>query len=392
FFWVARMMMMGMHFLGDVPFHDVYIHALVRDEKGQKMSKSKGNVMDPLDLCNKFGTDAVRFTLSAMAAQGRDIKLSEQRIAGYRNFITKIWNAARFTQMNECRPQPGFDPTKVSSTLNRWIVAKTAEAAARIADAIETYRFNEAANGLYQFTWNTYCDWFLEFAKPVFQGSDEAAKAETRATAAWALEQILLIGHPVIPFVTEELWDKLAQEYGLTRPSRLIRASWPNYPNLSAADAEAEMDWVVDMISAIRSVRAEMNVPPGSQLKALVKDANADTAARLKTHQALICANARLSGIDASNEAVTGGAAQVVVGEATVVLPLAGVIDLDKERARLKKEIAKLDGEISGLDRKLGNEAFVAKAPPEVIEENRERRQTAVDAQAKLSEALKRIS
>ncbi|MGB1877031.1 MAG: valine--tRNA ligase, partial [Rhodospirillaceae bacterium] len=214
FFWVARMMMMGLHFMGEVPFKEVYIHALVRDEKGQKMSKSKGNVMDPLELCDKYGTDSVRFTLAAMAAQGRDIKLAEQRIAGYRNFITKIWNAARFCEMNECAPSATFDPTKVTTTLNRWIVSKAVEAGNAVAAAIEAYRFNEGADALYHFTWHTFCDWYLEFAKPVFQGEDEAAKAETRATAAWALDQILIFGQPIMPFVTEELWRRIDENRG----------------------------------------------------------------------------------------------------------------------------------------------------------------------------------
>jgi valyl-tRNA synthetase len=391
FFWVARMMMMGMHFMGDVPFRDVYIHALVRDEKGQKMSKSKGNVMDPLDLCNAYGTDAVRFTLAAMAAQGRDIKLAESRIAGYRNFITKIWNAARFCQMNECVIRRDFDPASVTTTLNKWIVAKTTDAAQTVSEAILGYRFNEAANGLYQFTWGTFCDWFLEFAKPVFQGTDATAKAETRATAAWVLDQILIIGHPLIPFVTETLWEKLAEAAGITRETPLIRGTWPKYSGLGAPEAEDEMDWVVSIISAIRSVRAEMNVPPGAQLSALVKDASADTRERLVRHRALICANARLSDITIS-DSVPAGSAQVVVGEATVLLPLAGVIDTTKERERLKKEIAKLDGEIAGIVKKLANESFVAKAPAEVVEENRERQAAAEAARAKLGEALSRIA
>lgn len=397
FFWVARMMMMGMHFMKDengkpqVPFKDVYIHALVRDEKGQKMSKSKGNVLDPLDLCNKYGTDAVRFTLTAMAAQGRDIKLSEGRIAGYRNFITKIWNATRFAQMNECKPVANFDPKSVKTTLNKWIVGKTAEAASTVAQAIEAYRFNDAANGLYQFTWGSFCDWFLEFAKPVFAGTDEAAKAETRATSAWVLEQILHIGQPIIPFVTEELWSKLAQEYGITRPYRLIEAPWPKYEGLAAPDAEAEIDWVIDVISSIRSVRSEMNIPPGQMLTAEVTGASAATKSRLSTHTDLICANARLSGITLVVAPSPGGAAQVIVGDTTIMLPLEGIIDLAKERERLKKEIAKAESDMLAVDKKMGNEAFVAKAPPEIIEENRERYRLASEAKVKLTEALARI-
>ena len=397
FFWVARMMMMGMHFMKDadgkpqVPFRDVYIHALVRDEKGQKMSKSKGNVMDPLDLCNKYGTDAVRFTLTAMAAQGRDIKLAENRIAGYRNFITKIWNAARFCQMNECAPDAAFDPRAVKTTLNKWIVGKTAEAAATVSQAIEAYRFNDAANVYYKYTWGAFCDWFLEFAKPVFAGTDEAAKSETRATAAWVIEQILHIGQPMIPYVTQELWDKLAEEQKIIRPYRLIKAKWPKYYGLSNADAEAEMDWVVDVISAIRSVRSEMNIPPGPLLKGEVKGASAVTKARMASHATLICANARLSEIVAVDTPMPGGSAQVIVGDTTIMLPLEGVIDIAKERDRLKKEIAKAESDILAVDKKISNEAFVSKAPPEIIAENTERRRVAMEAKTKLSEALARI-
>jgi len=397
FFWVARMMMMGMHFMKDangepqVPFRDIYIHALVRDEKGQKMSKSKGNVLDPLDLCNVYGTDAVRFTLTAMAAQGRDIKLAEQRIAGYRNFVTKIWNAARFCQMNGCAIIPTFDPKGVRTTLNKWIVAKTVEAADTISKAIEAYRFNDAADGLYRFTWGSFCDWYLEFCKPVFAGNDESAKAETRACTAWVIDQILLMGQPMIPFVTQELWEKLAAAANITRPGFLMTQPWPKYEGLSAPDAEAEIDWVVDVISAIRSVRAEMNVPASLQLAVTMKGGSATTKAQLLTHNTLICANARLSAISA-NDADVKNAAQVVVGDATFLLPLEGVIDLDKERDRLKKEIAKKDADIANDDKKLTNEAFVSKAPAATVDEIRERRTAAADARAKMADALSRIS
>ena len=389
FFWVARMMMMGLHFMGDVPFKEVYIHALVRDEKGQKMSKSKGNVMDPLDLCERFGTDSVRFTLAAMAAQGRDIKLSDQRIAGYRNFVTKIWNAARFCEMNECKPSATFDPAAVTSTLNRWIVAKAAEAGTAIAAGIEAYRFNEAADALYHFTWHTFCDWFLEFAKPVFyDGDDDAAKAETRATAAWALDQILIFGHPVMPFVTEELWRRIDDARG----NSLIGAEWPDYGGLSAPDAQAEMDWVVELVSAIRSVRSEMNVPPSAKLDVVVKDADEIIQKRLDAHRTLIQSNARLGSIAvAPGDVDIAGVVQAVVGSITVVLPLAGVIDLDQERARLNKEIAKLDDEIGKIGKKLANPGFIAKAPPDVVEENREKQRVAEDARGKVQDALARI-
>ena len=381
--------MMGLHFMGEVPFKEVYIHALVRDEKGQKMSKSKGNVMDPLELCDKYGTDSVRFTLAAMAAQGRDIKLAEQRIAGYRNFITKIWNAARFCEMNECAPSATFDPTKVTTTLNRWIVSKAVEAGNAVAAAIEAYRFNEGADALYHFTWHTFCDWYLEFAKPVFQGEDEAAKAETRATAAWALDQILIFGQPIMPFVTEELWRRIDENRG----GGLINAQWPDYDGLAATDAQEEMDWVVELVSALRSVRAEMNIPAKAKLDVSVKDADASAKARLDGHRALIEANARLSSIaTVEGDINIEGAVQVVVGSMTLLLPLAGVIDLDQERARLQKEITKHETEISKIKKKIGNAGFVAKAPPEVVEQNRARVEAAEAAKAKVIEALERIS
>jgi valyl-tRNA synthetase len=387
FFWVARMMMMGLHFMGEVPFKDIYIHALVRDEKGQKMSKSKGNIIDPLDLIDKYGCDALRFTLTALAAQGRDIKLAEGRVEGYRNFATKLWNAARFCQMNECRPVAGFDPLTAKETVNRWVVGKLGEAERRIAQALEAYRFNDAANAAYQFVWNTFCDWYLEFAKPIFQSDDAESKAETRATTAWVLDQILHLLHPFMPFITEELWEKLDDN----RATKLISSSWPKIAFHDAA-AEAEMDWLVKLVSSVRAVRAEMNVPPSAKIPLVIKGASDVTKARLATHGAIISTLARAAAIETVADAPTKGAVQVVVDEATVLLPLAGVIDLDQEKARLTKEIAKLVAEVEKVDKKLGNEAFIAKANPEVVEEQRERRAEWVAAQAKLVDALARLS
>ncbi|WP_142850284.1 valine--tRNA ligase [Telmatospirillum sp. J64-1] len=395
FFWVARMMMMGLHFMGEVPFKHIYIHALVRDEKGQKMSKSKGNVIDPLDLIEKYGCDALRFTLTALAAQGRDIKLAESRVEGYRNFSTKLWNAARFCQMNECLPQPDFDPAKVKHTVNRWIVGKMAETADRVGEAVEAYRFNDAAGGIYQFTWGTFCDWYLEFAKPIFQGDDAEAKAETRATAAWALDMILHVLHPFMPFITEELWEQMAEQDGVANPraNRLISAEWPKLEGVLDAEADAEMDWVVRLVTAVRAVRSEMNVPPSARFPLYLKDASEVTRKRLDTHRDKIATLARLDRIEVTDEGVpTAGAVQVVVDEATAVLPLGDVIDIAQEKARLTKEIAKLDGEIAKVDKKLGNEAFLAKAKPEVVEEQRERREEWALAKAKLVEALDRLS
>ncbi|KJS35783.1 MAG: valyl-tRNA synthetase [Rhodospirillaceae bacterium BRH_c57] len=388
FFWVARMMMFGLYAMDEVPFKTVYIHALVRDEKGQKMSKSKGNVIDPLDLIGQYGTDALRFTLAAMAAQGRDIKMSEQRVAGYRNFATKLWNAARFCEMNECRLDPAFDPRGVKSTLNKWIIAKTAEAATTLGQGIEGYKFNEAAQSIYQFVWGTFCDWYLEFAKPVFGGTDEAAKAEARATAAWVLDQILMLLHPFMPFITEELWGRVVEG----REGMLAAATWPSYAGLEAPDAHAEMDWVVELISSVRSVRAEMNVPPGAKMPMTLKDAGQVTRQRLDTHRPLIETLARLSDITlADGEPTISACAQVVVGEATAILPLEGIIDVAAEKTRLDKEIKKQDGEIKKLSGKLNNEAFTAKAPPEVVEEQRERLVESEAAKARLTAALARL-
>jgi valyl-tRNA synthetase len=382
FFWVARMMMFGIYAMGEVPFRDVYIHALVRDEKGQKMSKSKGNVIDPLVIADQYGTDALRFTLAAMAAQGRDIKMSEQRVAGYRNFATKLWNAARFCQMNECIPQADFDPKAVQSTLNKWIVAKTAECADAVAEGVRSYRFNDAANAVYQFTWGSFCDWFLEFTKPVFNGSDEAAKAEARATAAWVLDQILMILHPFMPFITENLWEQIAPRSGM-----LISEKWHDYQGLDDAAARQEMDWVVEVITAVRSVRSEMNVPPSVKMPMILRGLSAENIARLEVHKTLIETLARLDSIALDGDAPKA-AGQVVIGEATAILPLEGIIDVEAEKQRLDKEIKKQQGEIKKLSGKLSNQGFLAKAPPEVVDEQRERLAEAEATVSKLSAAL----
>lgn len=390
FFWVARMMMMGLEFLDKEPFHTVYMHALVRDEKGQKMSKTKGNVIDPLKLVDEYGADATRFTLAAMAAQGRDLKLAISRVEGYRNFVTKLWNAARFLEMNECRRVEGYDPKANTLALNRWIVGATARGAAAVRAGIEDYKFNEAANSAYDFVWGTFCDWYVEFAKPVFNGEDEAAKAETRATAAWALDQILIMLHPMMPFVTEELWAETGK-FGPARDAMLITTEWPNLSGLEDAAADAELAWLVDVISNVRSVRAEMNVPAGAKLQMVVTGAGEQTLSRLVAGTSLISRLARLDEISPQNE-VPGESAQFVVGDATFALPLAGVIDIAVEKARLEKEVTKLDGEVAQIDKKLGNEQFVSKAPEEVIEEQKLRRETAVERRGKILDALTRLS
>ncbi|WP_135210470.1 valine--tRNA ligase [Vitreimonas flagellata] len=390
FFWVARMMMLGMHFMKEVPFHEVYIHALVRDAKGQKMSKSKGNTMDPLDLIDKYGADALRFTLAAMAAQGRDIKLSEQRIEGYRNFGTKLWNAARFAQMNECAVWDSYDPRSPQQIVNKWIIGETAKAAASVTRELEARRFNEAAGALYKFVWNVYCDWYLEFIKPLLNGEDEAAKLETRRTASWVLDQILIMLHPFMPFITEEIWTRMG-EYGHKRERMLIAESWPRLgDDLIDADAEAEIDWMVRLIEETRSTRSELNVPAGAKIPLLLIGANAATEARLERYQDLIDRMARLEYSTSAKDAPKGSVTFVLDG-ATVALPLEGVVDLPAESARLAKEIGKLEAEIGKMDAKLNNAEFIKKAPEEVVEELRERREDATTSVTKLSHALKQI-
>ncbi|WP_420431718.1 valine--tRNA ligase [Hyphobacterium sp.] len=370
FFWVARMMMQGLHFQKEIPFHDVYIHALVRDEHGAKMSKSKGNVIDPLELVDEFGADAVRFTLAALAAQGRDIRMSKERVEGYRNFGTKLWNAARFCLMNDCLPDPDFDPKAVKQTVNQWLLGEAEAAAAAVARGLESYKFNEAAGAAYRFVWNVFCDWHLEFAKPLLSGNDDAAKAETRATTAFVLEVALKLLHPFMPFVTEELWAKTAGEKG--RDNLLIVGDWPKLDGLTNKSAQAEMNWLVSLITEIRKLRSEMNIPPNAKPAGLAVNADAVLAKRLETHSALICRMARLDSIGAAEQA-PDGSAQIVVDEVTYALPLEGVIDFDAERARLDKEIAKIEGEITRLEKKLGNEKFVANAPEAVVAGEREK-------------------
>jgi valyl-tRNA synthetase len=391
FFWVARMMMLGMHFMKEEPFREVYIHALVRDAAGAKMSKSKGNTMDPLDLIEKYGADALRFTLAAMAAQGRDIKLSEQRIEGYRNFGTKLWNAARFAQMNECAVWDAFDPASPQQTVNRWIVGETAKAAAEATRELEARRFNEAAGALYRFVWNVYCDWYLEFIKPLLNGEDEAAKLETRRTAAWALDQILIMLHPFMPFITEEIWTRMG-EYGQRRERMLIAETWPVLgADLIDAEAEAEIAWMVSLIAETRSTRSQLNVPAGAKIPLLLIGAGNEAEARLERYQELIDRMARLEYSTSADSAPKGSVTFVLDG-ATVALPLEGVVDLPAESARLTKEIAKLKSEIDKMDQKLGNTDFVKRAPEEVVEELRERREDAATSQAKLTAALAQIA
>ena len=390
FFWVARMMMMGLEFMDKEPFHTVYVHALVRDERGQKMSKTRGNVIDPLELIDTYGADATRFTMAAMAAQGRDIRLAVSRVEGYRNFVTKLWNAARFLEMNECARVEGYTPKDNKLALNRWIVSATARALADVTRGIEEYKFNEAANAAYDFVWGTFCDWYLELAKPVLTGEDEGQKAETRATAAFVLDRILEVLHPFMPFVTEELWAETGK-VGPKRERLLVLSSWPEMRGLEDAAAEREMQWLIELVSGIRSVRTEMNVPAGAKIDLRVVGGGTETGLRVEAHGAAIQRLARLESIATAPE-VPKDSAQIVLNEATFALPLAGVIDIAAERARLERDVAKIDDEVAKTDRKLSNEQFVAKAPPEVIEEQRSRRAEALARRQKLLEAISRLS
>jgi valyl-tRNA synthetase len=411
FFWVARMMMMGLHFMKEAPFSTVYIHRLVRDEKGAKMSKSKGNVIDPLGVIDEYGADALRFALARGAAQGHDIKLSSQQVETNRNFATKLWNACRFAEMNDCVMPSGFDPEKARETLNRWIAHETFQAAREVTDAIKAYRFNDAANAIYRFVWNVYCDWYLELAKPVLLGEEGAAKTETRATVAWARDEILKLLHPFMPFITEELWMVTARRDGLlalapwsVKPGALpldlslLAKDDPRTPpellvyaaNFVDHSAEAEIGWLIDLVTAIRSVRAEMNIPPATLTSLVLAGASAETQERVPRWSDVIRRMARLSDISFADRAPEGAVQLLVRGE-VAALPLKGVIDLAAERARLDKEIAKADADIKRVDTKLGNEKFVANAPEDIVEEEKEKREAAVARKEKILEALERL-
>jgi valyl-tRNA synthetase len=384
FFWVARMMMMGIHFLGEVPFKTVVIHNRVLDEAGAKMSKTKGNVVDPITLIDEFGADALRFTLALAAGQSRDMRIGPTRVETNRNFATKLWNTSRFCEMNGCVTVPGFDPAAVTQTVNKWIVAETAGAIADVTASIEALRFNDAAGHAYHFVYDVFCDWYIEITKPIIQGTDEAVKAETRATTAWARDQILKLLHPFMPFITEELWAATAP-----RDTMLVVAEWPTL-KLDAQAASAEMNWVIDLIKGVRSVRAEMNVPAGAKIPLLLTGADATAAERLARNKDVILTLARLTSADVA-DAIPKGSAQFVLGEAVVALPLGDVIDFAKERARLEKDLKKAQDEIARFDAKLGNEQFVAKAPEEVLTEQREKRAEAQALAVRLSEAIARL-
>jgi valyl-tRNA synthetase len=353
------------------------------------MSKSKGNIIDPLELIEQYGADALRFTLAAMAAQGRDIKLSTQRVEGYRNFTTKLWNAARFAEMNECFTVAGFDPASNREMLNRWIGHETQKAVHEITDAIQAYKFNEAAAAVYRFVWNIYCDWYLELAKPVLTGIDGAAKDETRAMVAWVRDEILALLHPFMPFITEELWQVTA-ERGDPRDGLLALAPWPTHMRLSDHAAEAEIGWVIDIVSAIRSVRAEMNLTVATELPVVLAGVSSETDARAGRWAEVIRRLARLSSLSVA-PTVPPGSIQLVVRGETVALPLKGVVDFAAEEARLGKELARVDADIARVDSKLNNPKFLQNAAEDIVEGEREKREEAEGRRAKIMEALERL-
>ena len=385
FFWVSRMMMMGMYAMdGEIPFHKIYMHGLVRDAKGHKMSKSKGNVMNPLDLTEKYGADALRFTLCALSGQGRDIKLAEQRLEGYRNFSTKLWNAARFCEMNGAVPDTSFDPSTVQHPINQWIVDEVVAVTQSMDTAFDQYRFNDAANGVYHFVWGTFCDWYLEFTKPLLD--DASFAAETKGTTGWVLGQILKLLNPFMPYVTETLYKEFYDSGEL-----LMAQNWPKFnESLRNSKAHEQIVWLQRVISEIRSVRQDMNVPASAKINLLVKDADEATQSHIKAHEIVMQRMARLESIEFISE-MPHGAVQTVVGEATFGLPVADIIDLDSERARLKKEIDKLQKDIKQIDGKLNNKGFVQNAPEDVIEEQKHRKIDAEQVIQKLESALQQI-
>lgn len=389
FFWVARMMMMGLHFTQEVPFKTVYINALVRDEKGQKMSKSKGNVVDPLILVDSYGADALRFTLASLAAPGRDVKFSESQVEGYRNFATKLWNAARFAEMNGCAFETLYSPTNLQVPINQWIVDQVSGLTKDIKVTLEAYKFNEAAHLLYHFIWGTFCDWYLEFCKPKFASTGDD-KLETQQTVAWVLDRILRLLHPFMPFFTESLWESLHPQEGL-----LMGVLWPETLKMSYPETSEDINWTISVISEVRRIRAEMNISPSLPLNLSFYDAGSVIHRRLRDHEDLLLKLARVKQIKAFSEPVSSneakGSVQAVIEGATILIPLEGAIDGDAEKERLHKELKKVISEIEGLEKKLSNPDFTSRAPQDVIQVQENRLQTNQLARQKFEQALSHL-
>ncbi|MFW2542021.1 valine--tRNA ligase [Primorskyibacter sp. 2E107] len=386
FFWVARMIMQSLTVTGEIPFHTVYLHQLVRDEKGKKMSKTTGNVIDPLDIVDQYGADALRFNNAAMASIGGVLKMSVDRITGYRNFGTKLWNAARFAEMNEACGSDGTIPTP-KATLNRWIVGETAKVREDVDKALTEYRFNDAASALYAFVWGKVCDWYLEFSKPLFDSKDAAVVAETRATMAWVIDQCLILLHPIMPFITEELWAETGKRDGF-----LMLTDWPTYgSDLVDAEAEAEMSWVIALIEGVRSARAQMHVPAGLYVPMLVTGLNDTERGAWERNETLIKRLARIESLE-TVESFPKGCVTVPVGGASFGLPLADIIDVAEEKARLEKTLGKLGKELGGLRGRLNNPKFAESAPEEVVEETKANLAAREAEEAQLKEALARLA
>jgi valyl-tRNA synthetase len=400
FFWVARMIMMGLHFMKEVPFRDVYIHALVRDAEGQKMSKSKGNVIDPLVMIDQYGTDAFRFTLTAFAAQGRDVKLSPERIEGYRNFANKIWNASRFVMMNL---EEGFAPnselvTKNSSLADQWVLSRLNSVAKETQSALADYRFNDAASVLYQFIWHEYCDWYLELSKPaLYEEKGSPARTETQTVLAHVLETVLRLLHPIMPFITEEIWQTLpeavrSQESGVRSESIMIAAYPVADEKRINPEIEQDMQMVMDLILSVRNIRGEMNIAPSMQIAAIVKVENREIGEHLEKCSSYVKTLARLSELRIGiAENKPKSAATGVIRGAEVYVPLEGIIDLAQERDRLQKEIAKISKDIDVFSKKLSNKNFVDKAPKEVVEKDTAKLEEFKAKREKLEQSLKML-
>jgi len=393
FFWVARMMMMGLHCMQQVPFRDVYIHAIVRDEEGQKMSKSKGNVIDPLEIIERYGTDAFRFTLAAFAAQGRDIKMSDKRVEGYRHFINKLWNAARFTLMNLDRryEMPAYDRL---SLVDRWILSRLSRTTTDVSQALDAYRFNDAAAALYRFVWHEFCDWYLEAIKPALQGKlGDGAREAALAVLGRVLRDTIILLHPFIPFVTEEIWHKLSETDG-----SIMRAAFPGEG--AEADAlrtdgmaEAAMELLIDVISGIRNIRGEMGISPGMSLDAVIYSAEAAARSTVESHRDLIVNLARLKSLAVTDnpDRPPASATAVAHGGAVIYVRLEGIIDFAREAERLEKELGKAAKELSSLVRKLQNQDFLSKAPADVVAKVRDQQQAFLEKQQKLQATLEKI-
>ncbi|MFY9238646.1 MAG: valine--tRNA ligase [Roseovarius sp.] len=387
FFWVARMMMMQLAVVDKVPFDTVYLHGLVRDAKGKKMSKSTGNVVDPLEIIDEYGADALRFANAAMASLGGVLKLDMQRIAGYRNFGTKLWNAARFAEMNGAAGLPSKGIPAPETALNKWIIGETAKVRMAVDEALEAYRFNDAASALYVFVWGKVCDWYVEFSKPLLLDGADDVKRETQETMSWVIDQCLMLLHPMMPFITEELWGTLG-----TRDAMLAVSDWPDYgADLVDADADREINWVISLIDAVRSARAQMHVPAGLKIPMVVTDLDAAGRAAWERNEAMIKRLTRVESLE-TVESFPKGCATVAVEGGSFGLPLADIIDIDEEKARLEKTLGKLEKELGGLRGRLGNPKFVASAPDEVVAEARENLALREEEEAKLREALTRLA